>query len=252
MILSTVGTTRLQNGHWKSENSTMVTLALAGPREGPSSATRTRSTPSPGPWAVGMAAVASVELLSLSRVARRPRPYPPPSTTSNNANTVPLFMICSIPKVEKPRDENQAPARGAARPTRASNRKDLELRLEPGSDAGWSIRWCEHAGGRRPRRDVCEVAGARRDEPGEREQRQWLQIGPRQMADVVRTAGAEGAPAVGAARRRRQRSRRLLAVGEARDAVPEVERGLAALAAGDGEGRGRLGRRRAVDLRRGG
>ena len=108
MILSTVGTTRLQNGHWKSENSTMVTLAhRPGPSTGPSSGTRTRSTPSLGPWVVGIAAAAPAEFeLSLSRVARRPRPYPPPSTTSNNANTVPLFMISSIyEKTKTPRDK---------------------------------------------------------------------------------------------------------------------------------------------------
>ena len=75
----------------------MVTLASAGPFMGPCSATRMRSMPSLGPWVVGIAAAALGEFeVSLSRVARRPRPYPPPSTTSNNANTVPLFMISSI------------------------------------------------------------------------------------------------------------------------------------------------------------
>ena len=46
-----VGLTRLQNGHWKSENSTMFTCASAGPLAAPSSGTRTRSTPSPMPMA---------------------------------------------------------------------------------------------------------------------------------------------------------------------------------------------------------
>ena len=46
-----VGTTRLQNGHWKSENTTMFTFASAGPFDAPSSGTRTRSTPSPMPMA---------------------------------------------------------------------------------------------------------------------------------------------------------------------------------------------------------
>src|SRR3954466_5540304 len=34
MICLSVGSTRLQNGHWKSENSTMVTGAVFGPRTG--------------------------------------------------------------------------------------------------------------------------------------------------------------------------------------------------------------------------
>ncbi len=84
----------------------MVTLASAGPFIGPSSATRMRSMPSLGPWVVGIAVAAAEFELSLSRVARRPRPYPPPSTTSNNANTVPLFMISSIyEKTKMPRDK---------------------------------------------------------------------------------------------------------------------------------------------------
>ena len=66
--------TRPQNGHWKSENSTIVTFAFAGPFIGPSSGTRTRSTPSPAVGAPGAAAAALVDEPLLSRVASLPRP----------------------------------------------------------------------------------------------------------------------------------------------------------------------------------
>ena len=44
ILVDASGSTRLQNGHWKSEKATMVTFAFSGPRTGPSTGTRKRST----------------------------------------------------------------------------------------------------------------------------------------------------------------------------------------------------------------
>ena len=116
-----VGTTRLQNGHWKSENSTTVTFASAGPFAAPSSGTRTRSTPSPAPCgsfiAIDDFAVAALAPPPLPFVSILPMPIPPPSTTTNRAKTVPLFMTISVRFTTRPR-ENTNQTHAGTRPTR--------------------------------------------------------------------------------------------------------------------------------------
>jgi hypothetical protein len=94
------------------------------------------------------------------------------------------------------------------------------------------------------------IARARRRQARDREQRQRLHVGRRPLADVLRAPGGEGAIAADPAGGRNERSGRLLAVGEPRDAVPEIERRLAALTACHPRVRRGFGRRRAIDLRR--
>src|SRR5581483_11855263 len=78
MILSIVGMTRPQNGHWKSEKATMVTFAFSGPRTGPSIGTRNRSTsPTIGSAGPPLPAATSVDfslllLPSLFAILARP------------------------------------------------------------------------------------------------------------------------------------------------------------------------------------
>jgi hypothetical protein len=65
-ISFTVGVTRPQNGHWKSLNSTTVTLAALGPRRGAPAGMATFLGPAGGGGADG-AAAAPLPLFSRSR-----------------------------------------------------------------------------------------------------------------------------------------------------------------------------------------
>src|SRR6185312_1697648 len=91
----------------------MVTLASAGPRIGPSNGTRIRPVPSSGPCGPD-GPTATLDELSLSRVASFPSPYPPARITRPAISSVPLlfFIISSNRrKRETPRNE-KANARG--------------------------------------------------------------------------------------------------------------------------------------------
>src|SRR5450759_1417415 len=78
MSLSRGGSTRLQNGHWKSEKATMVTCALLDPLALPSKGTHLRSTSSPATVSPGFA---QVNLATAAPPPRfhlpRPMKYPP-------------------------------------------------------------------------------------------------------------------------------------------------------------------------------
>ena len=94
MICSMVGSTREQNGHWKSDHSTIVTLACSGPLAGAlPTGTLKRSTLESGSAAVGTGPLLSP--LPLFHVC--PMNTPTTRATSIPMIAVPLLMGTPVP-----------------------------------------------------------------------------------------------------------------------------------------------------------